>query len=350
MEQFETNYDNLRVAMEHAIDYHPESAVLMAWPLTWFADFSFRIQEWYHLAMRFLAQTEAWPAGTTRAQVLQFAGYRTSTIGKYQQGQTMLVDALEMAREFGDNILINKILHYLTARYCGQGDWEQMQIYAEQHLALSRELGDKAGICGGLWQLGESLSQNGEIQVGRDYLEQSLKMAREENFPNDIAFSLASLARLARLEKDNIKAIALYTECAHIRREIGFQAGVVGTLINQVQVYLEQGDSLQARALSEESLAISIELKFIQATVYSLAGLAGAAGIERQDQRAARLFGAVEIAAERLNIKFDEFDHRAYDPIIITIRERLADTDFKSAWAEGRQLTLEQAIELAQSG
>jgi predicted ATPase/class 3 adenylate cyclase len=349
LEQFETNYDNLRVAMEHAIDYHPESAVLMAWPLTWFTDFSNRIQESYHLAMRLLAQTEAWPAGTTRAQALQFAGYRASTIGKYQQGQTLLVDALEMARECGDNILIKNILHDLKARSCGQGDWAHMRAYAEQHLAFSRELGDKAGICDSLWALGESITQSGEIQTGRDYLEQSLKMARQENFPNIIAFSLASLAWLARLEKDNIKAIALYTECAHIRRQI-WRSGLVTTLIDLVQVHLEQGDSLHARALSEESLAISIELKFIRAPVYNLAGLAGAAGIERQDQRAARLFGAVEAAVERLNIKFEEFDHRAYDPIITAVRARLAETDFKSAWAEGRQLTLEQAIELAQSG
>jgi hypothetical protein len=44
----------------------------------------------------------------------------------------------------------------------------------------------------------------------------------------------------------------------------------------------------------------------------------------------------------------DDLEHKSYDPIIAAVRERLGEAEFKRLWDEGRMLTLEQAIELAQ--
>jgi tetratricopeptide (TPR) repeat protein len=229
-----------------------------------------------------------------------------------------------------------------------QGDWAQAADYAEQLLTISRELGDKINIQNGLYALGESFSNSGDNQTGRMYLEQALEMGRREDFPNGIAFALASLARIARLEGDSARAKAYYKECAQIRREMGHRGGLVGTLINLAQVHLEEGDYIQASALSEESLVICRELKIVKAQVYCLAGFASSAGLSGQDGCAARLFGAAEAAAERLDLKMDDYDHKAYDPIITASRERLGEAEFNRLWAEGRKLTLEQALELAQ--
>ena len=39
-------------------------------------------------------------------------------------------------------------------------------------------------------------------------------------------------------------------------------------------------------------------------------------------------------------------DHKVFDPFVAVLRERLGETEFNALWAEGRELTLEQAIEL----
>jgi len=345
IERFETDYDNLRAAMEHAIAHHPESAILFEYPLLWFCDYTWRIRESYDWAMQILALTEVWPPGKLRAMALQHAGDRCSTLGEYQQGQALMEASLEMAKDLGDKNLTNKILYDLVAMSWFQGDWVKMRMFAERNLTIAQELGDKLIIQNSLWGLGESISFIGDLKSGRMYLEQSLKLGREEDHPNIIAAALRSLARVARLEGDFTKARALYNDCAQIYRQIGYKNGVAGTLIDLSQIFLQEGNSNQASAMCEESLAIFRELKKLQGQVDCLAGFAGAAGIEGQDGFAARLFGANEAAAEKFDLKMDDAAHQIYDPIIAAVRERLGEAEFCRAWSEGRKLTLEQAIE-----
>jgi len=219
---------------------------------------------------------------------------------------------------------------------------------AEQHLAVSQELGDKVGITDAILKLGEAVCCTGDLETGRIFLEQSLEMAREGNFPIYIDFALNFLARLARVEGDNTRAKELYIECAQIRRQIGYKQGIVGTLIDLGQILLKEDNPTQANILTKESLVIYRELKMARSQVYCLAGFASVAGIDKQDECAAYLFGATEATAEKYDLKMDDFDHAAYDPIISAVRQQLSAADFTAAWAEGRRLTLEQTIELAQ--
>jgi hypothetical protein len=66
-------------------------------------------------------------------------------------------------------------------------------------------------------------------------------------------------------------------------------------------------------------------------------------------RRAARLLGAMEAALERLGAFHQPTDLAEMDRIISTVRARWGgDTDaFRAAWAEGRRMTLEQAVAYA---
>ncbi|MGA2502521.1 MAG: hypothetical protein ABSG01_00360 [Anaerolineales bacterium] len=332
IERFEIEYDNFRASMEYAIVHHPESAIVVEYPLTWLCDCTYRLREAYDWAMRILASTEAWPPGNLHVRALWHAGDRALMIGERQQGQALMEAGLEMARELGDKDLTAYILHDLVAMCWVHGDLVKFREYVERYMTISQELGDKIHIQNALWGLGESISLSWDKDTGRIYLEQSLELARQDNHPNGIQGALSSLARVARLEGDNARAKDLYIECAQIRRQMEYRIGLAYTLINLGRVFLQEGYSIQASAVSEESLAIFRELKMLQGQVYCLAGFAGAAGIDGQDERAAHLFGATEAAAERLNLKMYDFDHTTYYPIIAAIRERLGKAAFNAAW------------------
>ncbi len=51
--------------------------------------------------------------------------------------------------------------------------------------------------------------------------------------------------------------------------------------------------------------------------------------------------------AERTDSVMSDISHQVFDPLIAGIRERLGEAEFNRLWAEGRKLTLEQALELA---
>ena len=62
---------------------------------------------------------------------------------------------------------------------------------------------------------------------------------------------------------------------------------------------------------------------------------------------AAQLCAASDAALERLqSVRFGE-DLRMFEQTVATLRDQLPPTTFGAAWAEGRALTLDQAVALA---
>ena len=346
--RFETEYDNFRAAMEKAIATDLESAVLFLKSLDMFFPLTRRVKEAYDWSMRILPKTDTWPTGKMRAMALWAAGSFSYTLGESQQGQILLEASLAMAREIDDKNLIETLFYELAILKGMQGDWSEMHNYAEQLLAISQELGNKARIQDALYQLGESLSQIGDRQAGRMYLEQALEMARREDFPNGIAFALESLAQIAFQEGDNCIAKGYYMECAQIRKEMGHRSGQAWTLYRLGQIVLQEGDAAEAKPLFDEMLSIYVELKSVERQGLFPLGMAGVAAQTGHDGRAAKLFGAAEASAERTKNEMDPLSHQVFDLMVANLRERLGEADFKRLWDEGRKLTLEQAIQLAQ--
>ncbi len=91
-----------------------------------------------------------------------------------------------------------------------------------------------------------------------------------------------------------------------------------------------------AMPIVEESLALFRELNHQPG--------AGAIGALGQPQQAVRLLGASEIALERLGAFHQPNDKREIDGLIAAVRAQLDEVTFQAAWAEGRELTLEQAV------
>lgn len=102
------------------------------------------------------------------------------------------------------------------------------------------------------------------------------------------------------------------------------------------------GDYKQAASLLRESLGLGKELRDKRIIAESLSGLAEAALIEGEQERAVCLFGAADALRETIwrTICTDQ------DKVGGT-HERLGEAAFATAWAKGRAMTLEQAVEYA---
>ena len=68
---------------------------------------------------------------------------------------------------------------------------------------------------------------------------------------------------------------------------------------------------------------------------------------ESNVQRAATLLGAAEKLREAIHATMLPPEQSEYQEHVAGLRERLDDARLKAAWADGRTLTMEQAIELA---
>jgi hypothetical protein len=75
--------------------------------------------------------------------------------------------------------------------------------------------------------------------------------------------------------------------------------------------------------------------------------LAVLAGRERQADRAIRLLGAGEAFCETLGVRPPAAIAAEYERTVTEGRAALSEAAFAAAWAEGRAMSIEQAIEYA---
>jgi hypothetical protein len=118
-------------------------------------------------------------------------------------------------------------------------------------------------------------------------------------------------------------------------------------LHNMGHMALLEDDWDEAARLFSEGLTISLEIGRKLTTAFCLAGLAGVAGGKRQPRHAGRLFGAAERLLESLGDVLDPVDRESYDRCLAAARAQLDEESWLAAWAEGRAMTMEQAIEEA---
>jgi DNA-binding NarL/FixJ family response regulator len=235
-----------------------------------------------------------------------------------------------------------------------QGDHVAARSAYENSLTLYQDLRDKDGIAETLYYLADAAATQGDDvatrtlhAAARSAYEESLAGLRAQSDQWNIAHTLNFLGELTRTEGDYLAARSLYEESLAIRRELGDQRGIAISLINLGFVAHYQGDYRQAATFFAESLALFQKHGGRRGIVDCIAALAGVAGAEGQPERAAQLFGAVEALREVIRTYVTHSDQIEYDRNVAAVRAQLDEATFTRAWAEGRALTMEEAVDYA---
>jgi hypothetical protein len=140
----------------------------------------------------------------------------------------------------------------------------------------------------------------------------------------------------------------LLEESLTLFRELGNRNGVAGALCALGRFALTQGDMAQATTCFAESLVLFAGVLGKKgAAAACLEGLARVAGAQAQPKRAARLFGAAEAVRAQFAAPRSLAAHTPYDHDITIVQAQLDAVIFEAAWAEGRALSLLQALAAA---
>ena len=99
----------------------------------------------------------------------------------------------------------------------------------------------------------------------------------------------------------------------------------------------------------EEGAGIMRELKEGFGGAYHVWGLGKVNALRGRPLRAARLWGAAEALRERMGMSLSQFDLAAsgYERDLAAMRSTLSEASFDAAWAEGRAMSPEEAVEYA---
>ncbi len=209
-------------------------------------------------------------------------------------------------------------------------------------LDTARDLGDRLQMAWALALLGYTMLR--EPQMATPIVEESLALFRELNHQPGIAQALNIIGEIARFSHNGDHARRAYEECLVVSQQTGETRRIVFMCNNLAFIALHEGEAERARDLERQGLQLASAMNNRLLLAMALAILAGAIGGLGQPRQAARLLGASESALERLGALHQPNDKREIDDIIAAVRAQLDEATFQAAWAEGRELRLEQAV------
>jgi predicted ATPase/DNA-binding CsgD family transcriptional regulator len=228
-----------------------------------------------------------------------------------------------------------------------RGDYVDAVAAFEEALALFESADDEWNAAAMLNQLGMTVGYLGDSVGARRRLEESLAIYRTLDDPWGIGFGLLNLAEVLRSGGDVGEARALLEEGLPWLQQSGDIFLLLETLIELGGLALE-GDQLDRTAnFVREGLPLLRESGMRWYLPEALELAAGLTSAQGRSVQAARLLGAAETAREVTGVARQAQGEHIYSQTVGAARASLDDNAFEFAWAAGRRLSLEQAMDEA---
>jgi tetratricopeptide (TPR) repeat protein len=234
-----------------------------------------------------------------------------------------------------------------------QGDSEQGSSYFEEILAVADELEDQRVVADAYRGLGRVAMEHGQAAKAEQYFQRSLTLTRVVGDEVGAGWSLGLLGVLALNRGDAREAMARQAAAVARFRPLQHLVGMAACLSDLGSAALAAGDRAAAIAATREGLVLAQQLGSHEIVVRYLMNMAlivasqeGELTTDREHvERAARLWGAIAAVRERNDLPpaFRGTDA----PSIARICVQVDRETWARAWAEGRAMTLEQAIAYA---
>lgn len=257
------------------------------------------------LFQRGLELYQKWKNQNGEALSMFHLGVVKSELSHDTAALSLLEKSLSLFRQLGDLFLIARVSLFLGRLFLKLGNYDKARLHFEEHLEIDQELQFWDGIADGWRDLGNLCQYQGNYEQARQYYEESMTVCREHGLNKfHIYYSSGSLA--------------LYDK----NYSLAFQH-----FIFPLDLAQKSGELANVSAL--------------------LMGLAAVAAGMQQPERAAKLYGAAQVIMETTNSRISPFDLAEFDRHIQIAREHLGGANFEVLVAEGRTMTMEEAVEYA---
>ena len=291
LDRLENEVDNIRAALEWALESNVEASARLASALLWFWHIRSRKSEGIDWLERALSTLSPGRDGTPlsrgqmsiRGKALNVIGSLLVMHGNPEQGETASRESLAIHQSLGPagRSGVAHALWNLAQGSSHRESIEEAQKISEQAVALYREMHDKFGIAQCLDNLGSHRLMRGDYENAKLLWEEDLALRRELRDKDGIAWILTCLGELAFWRGDFEQAMSLYAESQSVFREVGNKWAVSMTISGTGSIILAQGDFDQAAKLYEEALAFGRDMGDLNAIAsrrYDLARVAWSRG------------------------------------------------------------------------
>ena len=231
----------------------------------------------------------------------------------------------------------------------GQGDYERAAPALETAIDLYTQLGDVRHVATALVPLGV-IRAVWDPNGGEDLLAQAADTFRELDDQWGLAFASLNLGGALLLHHRYADAIPHLEESLQHARAVNAEVFLSNALINLGWVHHWLGDLEAARARLREAVkhaAVPDNRESLGRALEALAAVAVTAG---DPELAATLFGAADGVRRSIGAGVWMTDRASHEQTAAQLRTQLGDTAYTAAADRGRNLTVDQVLELISAG
>jgi predicted ATPase/class 3 adenylate cyclase len=354
LDQFEVEQDNLRAALEWALEKNPLAALRLVSVLYLFWGRRTSLIEGLNWVRTALSRAEAAPHEDEIAQSYLLARAKAMAgqaalsfeLGDNLAALAAVEASASLARQIGASQTLAFALGTGATIFGVMNNVVSARAWADECIALCRQYGFvfEMGMLSGPFVF-LAIVDDQPVQAGVQ--EEILRAARASGNPWAMGRAKLNAGRLALISGNLAEAYTRFEEAATLfqrmrdrsyynssRSEIGHVLRLQGRYHEAVTVYRE---TIRAWQEFGQSAAVAHELE-------CFAFIAGAIG---QNERAARLFGAAETLRELIGMAMTPRERLEYDQALSQLREQMNEVQLHDAWAEGWTMGMDDAIHYA---
>ena len=355
-DQLGEDIENFRTALEWGLENHVEAAVHLAANFCLILRWQGKPAEGVALAQAAVEHARALPpvegaAQTQRQRLIARAlfaqGDATVALGNSVQAIQLTKEAIAISRQTADQQFLGySLLQYASsygfayspdAEACAQ---EALDIFT--HAIYNQNGLNKAYAC-----LANIATTNGQETEKQHYLEKLKESVNAATASVELAPYLLSIGIVEIGHGHYQAAQQFFDEWRHIfdhMPDAGFQQALHSELGHLAR---HTGRLAEAKTIYRETIRRWKDLGNRGAIANQLECYAFIAILEAQPPRAAQLLGAAQALRGQAQAAMSDSERVEYDQSVGQLRTMLPEAEFNVLWAEGKSMTIEQAIEYA---
>jgi len=368
LERVETEHDNMRTALAWSLESgKSESALQLAGALAYFwvlRGYFSEGQRWLEdaLTLSEREQSKKVAAGkyipthtekAQRAKALYGTGTPDFAAMNVKRARTVVEESLRLWRELGDKWWMAVALELAALLVATDDNMQTSRAYLEEGVSLAREVEDPWPLATCLIRLGDHLKPT-DMAMARRYLEEGVAVARSVGDKSVLSEGLRELGSVYLAEEGPTAAASVTEQALAEARAIGSIVQVVLALLQLVTIKCYQGDPAKAKGYCLELWALVRDTGSAFAAVFALLAFGVVACFGGEPGQGVRLIAATDMILRQRGVKWftgasfeGDPTFMVYKQALETAQAQLGPAAFEAAWAEGQQMTLEQAIALA---
>ena len=295
--------------------------------------------------LSFLA--EHTPLPTLRAEAMFGAGFFAWRIGDYEHARVLARVGSDAAKRLSDARLI-ALFHMLNGILSTH--YDEARAHLEEGLRVARQAGLNSEAAGLLaWLAKRTRVHAGDLAQAEHFCHEGLQLARSAKDRYREIHCLGELGLVFMERGDYPTARAHIERCVQFMREMGDSSGLADWIMPLSQIAFYQGDFETVRALVREGIALQQRFSSGELLPHFLM-LAGVLA-----QQAGQLHTAVHLLSQASKLRAHLTLHNLLEPLryqelrrrLDAVRVVMDEAAFDSAWYEGQEMSVSQAIDEA---